>query len=73
MGTTAIIITIIMAVVVLLAIGLNEIRSRNRRSDQKTHVPVVGDVLNRKEDKKDEQKTPGLDDFSPNETRDRSR
>jgi hypothetical protein len=73
MGTTAIIITIAMAVVVLLAIGLNEIRSRNRRSDQRTNVPVVGDVLNRKEDIKDEQKTPGLDDFSPNESRGQSR
>jgi len=73
MGTTAIIITIAMAVIVLLATGLNEIRSRKRRSDQKTNVPVVSDVLNRKQDIKDQQKTSGLDDFSPNEARERSR
>lgn len=73
MGTTAIIITIAMAVAVLLAIGLNEMRSRHRRSDQKTNVPVVGDILNRTEDIKDEQKTPRLDDFSPNESRGQSR
>ena len=72
MGTTAVIITIAMAVIVLLGIGLNEIRSRNRRSDQKTKVPIVGDVLNRREDVKDEQRTTDLDDFRPDEARERS-
>ena len=72
MGTTAVIITIAMAVLLLLGIGLNEIRSRNRRSDQKTKVPIVGDVLNRREDVKDEQRTTDLDDFRPDETRERS-
>ena len=72
MGTTAVIITIAMAVIVLLGIGLNEIRSRNRRSDQKTKVPIVGDVLNTREDVKDEQKTTDLDDFRPDKTRERS-
>ena len=72
MGTTAVIITIAMAVIVLLGIGLNEIRSRNRRSNQKTRTPIVSDVLNRKEDIKDEQRTTDLDDFRPDETRGRS-
>jgi hypothetical protein len=61
-----------MAVIVLLGIGLNEIRSRNRRSNQKTRVPIVSDVLDRKEDVKDEQKTTDLDDFRPDATRERS-
>jgi hypothetical protein len=67
MGTTAVIITVAMAVLVLLAVGLNEIRSRNRRSDQRTNVPVVGDILDRKEDRQDEKATPTLNDFSPDE------
>ena len=65
MGVLAVIITIIVAVVVLIAVGYTEIRSRNQRTDEKTNVPVVGDALDGKQDVKDAQHTTRLDEFNP--------
>jgi len=65
MGVLAIIITITMAVIVLIAVGYTEFRTGKKRSDQKTDVPVVGDVLNQKQDRKDAQRTMRTDDFNP--------
>ncbi|MES2730118.1 MAG: hypothetical protein V4714_00145 [Bacteroidota bacterium] len=65
MGTLAVIITIIVAVIGLVAVGYNEFRSRNHDSNQKTDVPIVGEVLNKKQDAKDAQRTSRIDDFNP--------